>query len=139
MSDRNVEFFNEHNTTEGFQLAGIQGPMPFPFNLSYELRLMISSGMALNFVAGSYLRIKIGWFLLEPSSKMGPINLLIWIDQFNGIFLAINILGRIISFALPFPLSHVTGDTFCVWSPLPGQTVAIIKDPWLLHLAYDLR
>ena len=128
MTRLNFTFIYDNQTSEVFHLIGSHGSLPFPFHLSYNFRLLISAAMALNFVGGTYLRVNIGRFLLEQSNKMGPINLLIWIDQFNGLFLAVNILGRVVSFALPFPMSHITGDTFCTWSPLPGLSLCNAKE-----------
>jgi len=41
--------------------------------------------------------------------------------------LALNIIGRIVVVALPYPMSVVTGDWFCKWSALPGKPEISIK------------
>jgi hypothetical protein len=82
--------------------------------------------MSFILVSGIFLRKIIISYLLAPDTNTGPINLLIWVDQVNGLFLALNIIGRIIAFVLPFPLSVLTGDTFCKWSPLPGKYIFTI-------------
>ena len=40
---------------------------------------------------------------------MGPIDHLIWMDQLNGIFLALVIVTRLVAISIPFPLSKITG------------------------------
>jgi hypothetical protein len=106
-------FLNNSSTVEKFNFIPVSEDPPFPFNLDYSWRLCISAAMSFILVSGIFLRKIIISYLLAPDTNTGPINLLIWVDQVNGLFLALNILGRIIAFVLPFPLSVLTGDTFC--------------------------
>ena len=113
---------NKNSTTmEELSFTPVSESPPFPFNLDYSWRLVISMIMVLILLSGIFLRVIIIGYLVAPSTKIGPINLLIWVDQLNGIFLAFNIVGRIFAFVLPFPLTVLTGDDFCQWSPLPGK------------------
>ena len=73
------------------------------------------------------LRILIIQYMRQPDTKMGPINLLIWMDQLNGFFSAVNILGRIVALALPFPMRDLVGDWFCRWTPLPGIQMIFLE------------
>ena len=114
-------FLNNSSTVERFNFVPVSEDPPFPFNLDYSWRLCISVAMSFILVSGIFLRKIIISYLLAPDTNTGPINLLIWMDQVNGLFLALNILGRIVAFILPFPLSVLTGDLLCKWSPLPGN------------------
>jgi hypothetical protein len=121
MANSSFNFFNESLTVEDFTFVPVRESPAFPFNLDYSWRLCISVAMSFILVSGIFLRKIIISYLLAPDTNTGPINLLIWVDQVNGLFLALNILGRIVGFVLPFPLSVFTGDRFCKWSPLPGK------------------
>jgi len=127
MAKLNVTIFSELSVADTLFLTDANTTTPpFPFNLPYHYRVTIAIMMAINFAAGAYLRLIIMKYLRESGTKMGPINLLIWMDQLNGIFLALNIAGRIVAFLIPFPLSLLTGDKFCTWSPLPGNVLKVL-------------
>ena len=119
--EKMFNFFTETENTESFVFNSDGSLPPFPFNLSYSTRIFISILMALVLVGGLHYRMLIFRYLVQPSTNKGPINLLIWIDQLNGLFLAITSIGRIIAFMLPFSMSQLTGETFCRWTPLPGN------------------
>ncbi len=87
--------------------------LPFPMNLSVEWRSIIAFTLMLNLIEGTRLRIIIFQFMKSPDSYLGPINYLIWVDQINGIALALTILSRILSLILLFSTSSMFGQTFC--------------------------
>jgi hypothetical protein len=131
MFEQNISFFDESENVENFLIIlNEDAQLPFPINLSYSFRLLICLTMTTVFLSGLYYRIFIFKYLRQPDTNMGPINLLIWTDQLNGLFLGINTIGRIIALALPFPMSKIIGETFCKWTPFPGN---ILK----LCLGYD--
>ena len=133
--EKMFNFFTETENTESFVFNSDNGSLPpFPFNLSYSTRIFISILMALVLVGGLHYRMLIFRYLVQPSTNKGPINLLIWIDQLNGLFLAINTIGRIIAFMLPFPMSQLTWETFCRWTPLPGNYELTTKQTSLKHV-----
>ena len=121
MTSLNITFSGPDNTAEIISLLIHDASLPFPFRLPYSNHILIAALMTLTLFSGSYFRMVIIKYLLETSTKIGPINLLVWMDQTNGVFLAVNIVGRIAAFLVPFPLSKITGDAFCRWSPLPGE------------------
>lgn len=116
-------YFNGSDILESFIFKSNDSLPPFPFNLSYTTRIYISLSMALVLASGLHYRMLIFRFLVLPGTNKGPINTLIWIDQLNGLFLVVNTVGRIIALILPFPMSRLTGESFCGWSPLPGTWV----------------
>lgn len=87
--------------------------LPFPMNLSMEWRIIIAITLLINLIEGAKLRIIIFQFINSPDSNLGPINFLIWVDQINGIALAITIFSRTLSLILPYPTSSLLGETFC--------------------------
>jgi hypothetical protein len=87
--------------------------LPFPMNLSMEWRIIIAITLLITLVEGAKLRIVIFQFINSPDSNIGPINILIWVDQINGIALAITIFSRTLSLILPFPTSSLLGEKFC--------------------------
>ncbi len=65
------------------------GHLPFPFNLDYYWRIIIIIIMTSFLLYGIRLRLLIYGYLKEPDTKMGAINLLIWIDQvFRQVFIS---------------------------------------------------
>ena len=87
--------------------------LPFPMNLSMEWRTIIAISLLINLIEGTRLRIIIFQFMKSPDSYLGPINYLIWMDQINGVALALTILSHIISLILPSSTSSLLGETFC--------------------------
>jgi hypothetical protein len=105
-----------------FILFTSQEENPFPFNLDYSWRIAIAITTSIVLFLGIFFRVLIFGYLSQPEAKVRPINNLIWIDQLNGLFSAVNISGRIVTLFLPFPLSDLTGGSFCKWSSLPGKS-----------------
>ena len=127
MIEENVFFSNQE-----FILFSRKVESPFPFNLEYSWRVAIAIVSTIVLLLGIFFRALIIRYLLEPEAKLRPINKLIWIDQLNGVFSALNILGRIVAFFLPFPLRDLAGDSLCRWCPFPG------KNNFLLTFTIDL-
>ena len=134
----NITFLSQDKTAETFVLIFSGSPLPFPFSLTYPYRILIAVLMILILLCGSYFRMVIIKYLCKPKNKLGPINLLIWVDQTNGVFLAVNTLGRIMAFIAPFPLSKITGDKFCPWTPLPGELLVFFLTGCLLPCTHCL-
>jgi hypothetical protein len=87
--------------------------LPFPMNLSMAWRIVIAISLLINLIEGTRLRVIIFKFIKSPDSYLGPINYLIWVDQINGIALALTIFSRILSLILPSSTSSLLGETFC--------------------------
>ena len=121
MNSCNITFMSANTTAETLIMLINESQPPFPFNHIYSTSILIAILITLTLISGTYFRMFIIRYLLEPSTKLGPINFLIWVDQINGIFLAVSALGDVAAFVSPFPLSKITGDKFCRWSPLPGK------------------
>ena len=58
-------------------------------------------------------------YLRSPETKMGVINILIWLDQVNGIFLGLSLIAKAVLNIYPFPVNEVFGTRFCEWFDLP--------------------
>jgi hypothetical protein len=115
-----VSFLDESNATLNFYPLEDHESLPFPLNHHPGWKIGITVMQLTTFIFGLKLRATIFAYLLCPESKLGPINVLIWVDQVNGIFLAMGIALRMMAINLPFPLSHVFGNDFCKWIGLPG-------------------
>ena len=112
--------FAYNNDTIHFQPFSYQNGLPFPLYLPSEIKNLICLLQILALCYGIKFRAIIFSFLRATSTKMGPINYLIWVDQINGISLGLNILGKILSIAIPFPLAEIFGSNFCEWTDMPG-------------------
>ena len=86
---------------------------PFPLNLHPPWRIAIVISLLVNIICGTRLRIIILQYIQSPDTNLGPINILIWIDQINGTLLAASIISRILSLILPFSVSSLLGEQFC--------------------------
>ena len=94
---------------------------PFPMNLNCPLKFLISMTFILVLVFGLKLRLKIFKYLASNEARMKPINVLICIDQLNGLLQGISIIFKVVAFNLEIPLSNVLGATFCEWVDLPAS------------------
>jgi len=56
----------------------------------------------------------------SSESNLGPINVLIWFDQVNGMILALAIVARIVFLVSPDPLISTFGEFFCKMTNLIG-------------------
>ena len=95
--------------------------LPFPLYLSAPVRMIISILQTISLTIGFKYRSIIISYLRAPDTKTGPINYMIWIDQMNGCFLGLAILGKLVMINCPVPLSEVLGQSFCDWVDLPGS------------------
>lgn len=84
--------------------------LPFPLNLSSTSKHLLSLVMILALLFGLKLRSQIFSYLRAPETKYGPMDHMIWIDQVNGLFLALVLLWRIVIVNLSMPLSQIMGD-----------------------------
>ena len=115
-----VSFHDETNVTVLFYPLEDHQSVPFPLNHHPGWKIGITVMQILTFIFGLKLRVIIFSYLLCPESKLGPINVLIWMDQINGIFLAIGTALRMMVVNSPVPLSNIFGNEFCKWIGLPG-------------------
>ena len=115
-----VSFHDETNVTVLFYPLEDHQSVPFPLNHHPSWKVGITVMQILTFIFGLKLRVIIFSYLLCPESKLGPINVLIWMDQINGIFLAIGTALRMMAVNSPVPLSNIFGNEFCKWIGLPG-------------------
>jgi hypothetical protein len=113
-------FFDENNAIIQFYPFEDKMSLPFPLNYHYGWTIFITVTFTLTLVFGIKLRAIIFAYLLSPESKLGPINILIWMDQINGLFLAVGIILRMIAINSPVPLSTIFGDEFCKWIGTPS-------------------
>ena len=133
--ENQVLIFAYNNATIHFQPFSHQNGLPFPLYLPSEIKHIICILLVLTLCYGIKFRCIIFSFLRAASTKMGPINYLIWIDQINGIFLGFNILAKIFSIAAPVPLAEILGSNFCEWIDLPGCFYIIGSYLWSSFIA----
>jgi hypothetical protein len=74
--------------------------------------------------------MKIISFVTSPESKLGPMNVLILIDQLNGFLLGYITLTRMIFIVSPMPISSILGEKFCQWNTFPGSTYIVGTNSW---------
>ncbi len=115
-----VSFLDDQNVTSMFYPLEEKLSLPFPLNLHFGWRIMITLTQLLTLIFGIKLRAIIFSYLLCPESKMGPIDSLIWMDQMTGVFLAVGIILRMCAINSPVPLSQIFGTNFCKWIGLPS-------------------
>lgn len=115
-----MSFYDANNVTIQLHSLEDNQSVPFPLNHPPGWKITITLMQLLTFIIGIKLRVIILSFLLCPESKLGPINVLIWMDQINGLFLAIGTALRMMAINSPVPLSEIFGNQFCKWIGLPG-------------------
>ena len=129
-------FANESYSWSGnFEPLTEHESLPFPLNVEISTKIGISLYLILTFVIGCCLRSKILFFTYTQSIKENPINLFIWFDQLNGIFLGLNILYTLSVLHLPFPLIAIIGDEGCNWTDLMGTFYLIGQTVWSCLIA----
>jgi hypothetical protein len=97
-----------------------QQDSPFPINLPEPIKKILCSLLIITLIFGLILRIKICCYMLSKETKRTPINVLLWLDQFNGLFLSCIIVLMIVALLLPFPIQSVLGNKFCSWIRIPS-------------------
>ena len=112
--DKSTLILNLHFTQEIENL-------PFPMNLDRLHKMLITLTFMLVLVFGVKLRVRVFKYLTSDEVKMGPINVLIWLDQLNGLLLGLSILLKVLMMNLDSPLSDWVGSGFCEWIDLPGS------------------
>jgi len=86
--------------------------LPFPLNLDFVWRLLISAFMVAILVQGTRLRLRIASYIQSSDTKMNENNVLFCMDQINALFLAIS-LACCISFNLLSVPAAAISDQLC--------------------------
>ena len=109
-----------HNSTH-FHLVFLDKnkTLTFPLTMNLYLRFIMATGFIFIFVWGILLRKNIFGYLKCPETKLGAINLLIWMDQLNGMCLALSIVLRCIAICTTIPLVDIIGSTCCELIAVP--------------------
>jgi len=110
--------------------------LPFPMNLDRLYKFFISLTFMLVLGFGVRYRIKIFKYLTSDEVKLGPINVLIWLDQLNGLLLGLSILLKVLMMNLDSPLSDWVGSGFCEWIDLPGS-IYLVGNDFVLFTFYE--
>jgi hypothetical protein len=87
--------------------------LPFPLYLHLVWRTLLVLSLMFTLIEGLKLRKVILDFIISPESKLGPINVMILVDQINGLCLGISIIFQITANICPVPLSILLGNEFC--------------------------
>ena len=61
--------------------------LPWPLNGHPALKYSVAALFLLSLIQGTKLRQVIVRYMLSPGANLGPINVLIWLDQLNGVCL----------------------------------------------------
>ena len=93
---------------------------PFPINLPAPMKMILTCVLIIILISGIILRIKICCYIQSRETKRTPINVLLWLDQFNGLFLSSIIGLMIVALVLPFSIQSVLGNDFCQWIRIPA-------------------
>ena len=79
--DNKILAFGCPNETISFETFDDSIGLPFPLNKDPIWRLLLASILLIVLMFGTVLRRQIVQYLRSPDSKLGPINVLIWMDQ----------------------------------------------------------
>ena len=74
--------------------------LPFPLSCSAAIRYSIVAIYVLILVQGTRLRKVIVSYMMSAEANLGPINVLIWLDQLNGVNLFLTTSGYNVMFRL---------------------------------------
>ena len=94
--------------------------LPFPINLPEPIKKTLCCLLVIILIIGLILRIKICLYIQSREAKITPINVFLWLDQLNGLFLFCIIVLLIVALVLPFPIESVLGSEFCRWIRIPS-------------------
>ena len=112
-------YLGHNNTPFSLVFLGKNKTLPFPLTMNLYLRFMMAIIFIFIFVAGMLMRKHFFGYLRYPETKLGAINLLIWMDQLNGLCLALSIVLRCIAICTPIPLVDIIGSTCCELIAVP--------------------
>ena len=132
--------FSSQNNSNYFEILEFQPfdnalSLPFPLYKSYPIRMTISLFLFCTLVYGLQLRTVIFAYLLAPETRMGPINSLIWMDQFTGSIGGLSIMLRIILILLPVPINDILDGDYCSWMDMPGRFYVVGSITWSSFIA----
>jgi hypothetical protein len=103
---------NSSSESELITIQTFQG-LPFPLNLSPIWKILITILLLIISVTGLWLRRVILTFSRQPSKKVNPINVLIWIEQLIGLSTLFTISFGIVALNLSYPVRETMGEGFC--------------------------
>jgi len=121
---------NQSSASSVYQPYSPADGLPFPLNVDFTTRLLVSLYLSLNLLFGSVLRSKILKYTMSLSIRENPINLFIWYDQLCGVFMALNIFFTLVLSYLPFPLASVIGEDACNWADLLSTLYVVSQAVW---------
>ena len=129
------EFFvnSDGNVTSTFMPLSLSESLPFPLSAHFSVKLIIVIYLSVNLLLGSVLRFNILFF--TKTLDRNPINLFIWYDQLNGIFMGLNIIYTLIVLHLPYPLSSFVGFAACNWTDSIGSFYIFGQSVWSSFIA----
>ena len=91
-------FADNFSSVISFQPFPDETGLPFPLNSSLELKCSIVAVYLFILIQGTRLRAVIVRYMMSAEANQGPINILIWIDQFNGVYLFLTTSGAMLCF-----------------------------------------
>ena len=118
---------NHFATLNSFTFTETIESRPFPMNLNSHLKSMISIIFMLVLALGLKSRLKIFKYLASDEAQMKPINVLISLQQLNGLLQGISTIFKVAAFNLRTPLSALLGANFCQWVDLPANVYLVGK------------
>jgi len=130
-----VTMDNITSPASGFRPLPLNEQLPFPLNAGFHNKLLIIIYLITNFILGCLLRFNIISFTHSLNGNENPINLFIWYDQLNGIFMALNIVYTLTILHLPFPLSSIIGNDACNMADLIGNLYLFGQAVWSCFIA----
>ena len=134
MDDASFEFFiGDANVTSRFKPLSLAESLPFPLSADFSIKLIIAIYLILNLLLGSLLRLNI--LLFARTQNGNPINMFIWYDQLNGIFMGLNIIYTLIVLHLPYPLVNLIGNGACNWTDSIGSLYIFGQSVWSSFIA----
>ena len=74
--------------------------LPFPLNCNAAVKYSLVALFTMTLIQGTRLRRVIVRFMMSPEANLGPINILIWLDQINGAWLFLTSAGTNLAFQL---------------------------------------
>jgi hypothetical protein len=110
-NEEELIFFQPFNEDQG---------LPFPLNLSFFTKSIFIILHLAALILGLRFRKVIFAFMNSSESNLGPINVLIWLDQVTGMIMGFLITLRIFTLAFDEPLISILGENFCKMTNLIG-------------------
>jgi len=130
-----ISLDNQTSVMTSFKPLPFISSAPFPLNTEPTVRLFVVLYLLVILISGCSLRHKILRFTSTLSVKDNPLNIFVWQDQLNGLFLMANIMYTLTTILLSYPLSSFVGDELCNFADMIGILYITGQTVWSCLIA----